>query len=187
MEIQYGLATTDDQVKEIIALQAANLKINLSEEEIATQGFVTAHHTFEQLRHINNIEPTRVAFHNGKIVAYAIAMTPKAATVMPIFDQLLQETSILKVNGEPISMINYIFVGQLCVHNKYRGIGIVPGLYSYFKESLKDKYDVAITDVSSLNPRSIKAHQKSGYEVVATFYDEATDSDWKIVMHDFRK
>jgi hypothetical protein len=67
-----------------------------------------------------------------------------------------------------------------------RGQKLAERLYGFFKEELKDKYDFALTDISEYNPRSFKAHLKSGFQYMHTFYDQFTSTHWDIVMKDFR-
>ncbi len=183
--ISYSRVKSEKHLREILSLQSSNLKRNMGVEDIASQGFVTAEHTFEQLKLINDIENTPVAIFENKVVAYAIAMTKEAAAFMSIFDGLLEETEKIIFNNDRLK--NYIFVGQLCVHKDFRGIGVVPSLYNFFASELKAEYKYGITDLSSNNPRSLKAHQNSGFEMVKTFFDINTNEDWHIVLKDLRK
>lgn len=180
-------AKTDIQIQQILDLQKLNLKKNLSQEEIETQGFVTAEHTFDQLKHINDFENAIIAVENDKVVGYAIAMIKEAGAGMPIFEGLFETVDSLFYKEKPVPSYPYIFVGQLCVAKEYRGIGLVSKLYDFFKEELKDRYDFSITDINENNPRSLKAHSKSGYEPIHTFYDKYTSSNWIIVLQDFKK
>jgi ribosomal protein S18 acetylase RimI-like enzyme len=185
--IKFERAITDDSLWQILDLQKRNLRKNLSEEEIKSQGFLTAEHSFEALKQINDTEPAIVATHHGKVIAYAIAMKKEAAVGMTVFDDLFKTVESLSFKGNPMSSFKYIFVGQLCVDKGFRGQNLVERLYAFYKEQLKHKYDFAITDISENNPRSIKAHQKSGFEIINTFFDNFTGSNWCIVVMDFGK
>ena len=59
-------------------------------------------------------------------------------------------------------------VGQLCVAKNYRGLGLVQQMYQHFKKSLSGEYDYCITDVAENNPRSLKVHLKTGFQVINT-------------------
>lgn len=183
--MKFERALTDESLNQILDLQKRNLKKYLSEAEKESQGFVTAEHTFEQLKKINDAEPCVIITDNGKVIAYAIAMLENVANDMPIFDDLFYTVASLTYKNRPMSSYKYIFVGQLCIDKNYRGQGMVEKLYAFYKEKLKSKYDFAVTDISEHNPRSLKAHQKSGFEVIHTFFDNFTDSNWNIVVMDF--
>jgi ribosomal protein S18 acetylase RimI-like enzyme len=184
--MKFERATTDESLKQILDLQRRNLKKYLSDAEIESQGFVTAEHTFEQLKKINDAEACVVITDNGVVVAYAIAMLESSVTDMPVFDDLFSTVASLTYKNQPMTSYNYIFVGQLCIDKNYRGQGLVEKLYSFYKEELKTNYDFAVTDISEHNRRSLKAHQKSGFEVIHTFYDKYTNNNWHVVVMDFK-
>lgn len=183
--MKFERALTDENLLQILDLQKRNLKKNLSDSEKETQGFVTAEHTFEQLKKINEAEPCLIITNNNVVVAYAIAMVESAAKDMPVFNELFSTVASLTYNDGPMTNYKYIFVGQLCIDKKYRGQGLVEKLYAFYKQELKAKYHFAVTDISEHNPRSLKAHQKSGFEVIHTFYDSFTESNWNIVLMNF--
>lgn len=184
--IKLERALTDESILQILDLQRKNLKKNLSAEEVQTQGFVTAEHTFEILKKINDLEPTIIATDNGRVVAYAIAMRREAGEGMEVFKELFETIDSLSVDGKGFNEFKYIFVGQLCVDKQYRGQGVVKALYGFYQEVLKEKYDFAITDISEHNPRSLKAHLNSGFKYFHTFFDRFTKTNWNIVLMDFR-
>lgn len=82
--LKFERAITDESLNQILDLQKRNLKKYLSEDEKDSQGFVTAEHTFEQLKKINNAEPSVIITDNGMVVAYAIAMLESAANAMTV-------------------------------------------------------------------------------------------------------
>ena len=45
-------------------------------------------------------------------------------------------------------------------------------LQAKHKELMKDKYDFVITEIATLNTRSIRAHEKVGFELLNRFKDE---------------
>jgi len=183
--MKFERAYSDESIRQILNLQNRNLKKHLSDAEKESQGFVTAEHTFEQLKKINDAEPSVVITDNGIVVAYAIAMLESAAKDMPVFDELFSTVASLTHKNRPMTRYKYIFVGQLCIDKNYRGQGLVEKLYAFYKDELKSKYDFAVTDISEYNPRSLKAHQKSGFEIIHSFFDSFTASNWNIVVMDF--
>jgi L-amino acid N-acyltransferase YncA len=74
-------------------------------------------------------------------------------------------------------------VGQLCVAKEYRGQDLVQKLYGYFKECLSKEFTYLVTDIAKANARSLKAHKKSGFQVInKLMYDGL---EWNIVLWDW--
>jgi ribosomal protein S18 acetylase RimI-like enzyme len=83
----------------------------------------------------------------------------------------------------PLKAVDYVVVGQLCVAKNYRGLGLVQKIYGHFRTELQSRYPFCITDVARANPRSLKAHLKTGFQVIdSVFYGEM---DWDIVLWDW--
>ena len=77
----------------------------------------------------------------------------------------------------------YVVVGQLCVGAGYRGLGLVKRMYDHFRELIHDRFDYAVTDVATANPRSLKAHLKAGFQVISTL--SYGGEYWDIVLWDW--
>jgi hypothetical protein len=45
-------------------------------------------------------------------------------------------------------------------------MGLVKKMYLHFKKTYSSEFDYCITDVAKDNPRSLKAHLKSGFTVI---------------------
>jgi len=76
-------------------------------------------------------------------------------------------------------------VGQLCVAKSHRGLGLVQLLYQYYKDKYATKYTYLITDVDERNRRSIKAHTKSGFEIIDTIH--YGESNWHVILWDWNQ
>lgn len=76
-------------------------------------------------------------------------------------------------------------VGQLCVAKNYRGIGLAQQMYQQFKNALAEEFDYCITDVASNNQRSLKAHIKTGFEIIDSV--NYGGIGWDIVLWDWTK
>ena len=57
-------------------------------------------------------------------------------------------------------------VGQLCVAKEYRGQDLVQKLYGHFRDCLSKEFTYLVTDIAQANARSLKAHQKRGFQVI---------------------
>ena len=71
-------------------------------------------------------------------------------------------------------------MGQICVAENYRGKGVFDSLYQKHKELNGSSYDLCVTSVSTRNKRSMRAHERVGFEIVHTFRDQ-TD-EWNILV-----
>jgi ribosomal protein S18 acetylase RimI-like enzyme len=80
---------------------------------------------------------------------------------------------------------NYAIVAQLCVSKDYRGQDLVQKLYGGFQEHYASHFDFCVTDVAQANARSLKAHQKRGFQVIDTL--SYGGIGWDIVLWDWNK
>lgn len=185
--IQLTRVTTDDDIRGILALQQANLKRNLTLEEIDSQGFVTLEHSFEVMKAMNEAEPSIIAKDGNKVIGYAIVMLPEFRNSVGKLDGLFKNLSTINYDGKLIAEYNYVVVGQVCVGLGYRGIGLFKEMYDFYRSELQGKFDCCITDISAKNVRSRKAHVKVGFEVVESFFDEHAGETWEIILWDWRQ
>jgi len=186
MNLTITQVSNDAELEGILALQQQNLRKNITAETLATQGFVTVEHTFEILKGMHNLAPSVIAKDGDKVVGYAIVMLPDSRYEVPALEGLFAAIETIDYKGKKLSNYPYSVVGQLCVGEGYRGMGLVDKMYNHFRECLEKDYEMVITDISSKNPRSMKAHQRVGYQSVSRFFDELTGEDWDIVVWDWR-
>lgn len=179
--IIFDTANSLADLKGILELQKQNLKINLTDNAISKQGFVTVHHTLEQLQQLNAIEKHVIAKDGDKIIGYVLAMTPKSQSNIPILIPMFKIFGETYFNGKAITTYNYLVVGQVCIDQMYRGQGIFDRCYNAYKECFKAKYDFAITEIAATNLRSLSAHKRVGFNEIAT-YTAPDQVEWKIVV-----
>lgn len=181
------LVESDADVQGIIDLQQANLKRNLTPEAIESQGFVTLEHSFEVMKIMNAASPSIIAKDGDKVVGYAIVMLPEFEQDVPALAGLFETIDQTTYKNQPLSDLNYVIVGQLCVGLGYRSIGLVSQMYAYYKEVLSADFDLCLTDISAKNPRSRKAHERAGFEVVTSFFDKSAQETWELIVWDWRE
>jgi ribosomal protein S18 acetylase RimI-like enzyme len=177
--------SNEKELEAIRLLQRENLRVLIGEEEAGKEGFLTAEYTMETLQKMHQLEPSIIAKDGDKIAGYVIVTTKESYGQHPLLDSLFDSIDALTYNGSSLKDVNYILVGQLCVGKAYRGIGLVQKMYTYYQESLSNKYQYLITDVAQENPRSIKAHLKTGFEIIDTL--KYGGIGWDIVLWDWRK
>lgn len=181
--IEYSRTKTKQDLWGILALQKENLVQNISQDEKDSQGFVMVHHTYEILESLHSIEPHVIAKDGHAVVAYCLAMTKQSRDDIPMLIPMFEQIDTIDYKGKKVSQYNYMSVGQVCVGKEYRGKGLFTSCYETYREAFSKKYDFAITEIATQNLRSLRAHQKIGFEVVKYFKDEF--EDWAIVIWDW--
>jgi hypothetical protein len=169
----------------IKSLQQANLMTILPAEEMDREGFVTAEYTLDFLDIMHRSCPSIIAKEKEEVVGYAIATTKSVAHQHPLLADLVNFIDSRSYDGQFLREADYIVVGQLCVAKGFRGQGIVQRMYSFFRDQLSDKYQYCLTDVAIKNPRSLKAHLKSGFTALDTL--EFNAAGYTLVIWDWNR
>jgi predicted GNAT superfamily acetyltransferase len=183
--IIYVTAQDEDDLHGILDLQRANLRINLSDAEINSQGFVTVVHTFSALKKLNDIEAHVIAKQSDKVIAYLLAMTAKSKKDIPVLLPMFETFDQVLFGNKKIADYKYIVVGQVCVAKEYRGQGVLAKTYLKYREEFKNKYDFAITEIDNTNQRSLNAHKRIGFREIHR-YSSADNTEWVIVIWDWK-
>jgi L-amino acid N-acyltransferase YncA len=184
--INFTLATTEQDLNDILELQQANLRENVSQHERESQGFVTVCHSFEQIQNLNKYEKHVIAKHQNKVIAYALAMTAASKVEIPILAPMFDVFDELEFESKKIADFEYILVGQVCVAKTFRSQGVFDDLYEKYAQFYRSKYDFAITEIASSNTRSRKAHARVGFKEIHAFTDSNL-INWVIVIWDWKK
>jgi ribosomal protein S18 acetylase RimI-like enzyme len=177
--------TDFSELEAIRALQEENLKKNLTSEQVETQGFVTAEYSIDFLRTLHAESPSVIAKDKDRVVGYALVVLPSVRHQHELLADLFNAIDRIEYNQRLLRDSKYVVVGQLCVAREYRGLGIVQKMYQYYKDSLAQDFDYCITDVAENNPRSLQAHKKSGFQIVATL--QYGGLDWNIILWDWKE
>jgi hypothetical protein len=184
MTVEITRTSSPAELAAIRALQLANLRQNLSAADIESQGFVTAEYPLPLLEAMHRDAPAIIAKDGDAVVAYALVATQASRNSHPLLADLFDVIDRHQWRGTPLKQRSYVVCGQLCVARSHRGLGLVPALYANFRTALADRFDCLVTDVASDNPRSLKAHLKSGFEVFGELHYGGVD--WSLVICDWR-
>ena len=184
--ITYSTTSSNTGLQGILTLQKANLKKNLSQEEIEKNGFVKVDHTPEALADLANIEPHAISKDGDKVAGYVLAMTKASRYDLPIIFPMFEEFDKIMYKGKIVSDYDYMLVGQACIDKDYRGQELIENCFRVYKEAFVERYDFSITEIAKSNIRSLKAHQKVGFEEIHSYID-ADNTEWSVVVWDWKR
>ena len=154
---------------------------------MASQGFVTVKHDPAVLRRMNEATPAVIAKAAEQVVGYALVMLREFAPDVPILRPLFEMLNRLSWNGRPLhDNPRWFVMGQICVAAEYRGTGIFDGLYSTMADVYRSRFDFTVTEVAGRNTRSLRAHERAGFQTLHTYLDDATREQWRVIVLDFR-
>ncbi len=177
------LAATDQELLQIAALSHANRADNISAEEKAAEGFVSWVYTPGILRTINAIAPSVIVMEEDALAGYAITLTPECLKAYPAASPTYSHAALHRFKGRTLADQRFYLMGQICVAKAWRGQGIVGALYSGHREYYCARFDALVTEISMANPRSLKAHQKVGFETIDLHFENG--HDWAVVAWDW--
>lgn len=181
--IRATIVTTSEELHQIIHLSYQNLRTEISEEEKKSQGFVSWNYSFELLQKMNVQYPHVIVKDNDKVVGYALVALIEARNFHPALEQMIIDLEPLLYKGKKLSAYKYYIMGQICVDKAYRGRGILEILYQQHKALFEKEYDFVVTEISTGNSRSLRAHEKVGFKTIYTYADN-TDK-WNVVLWDW--
>lgn len=183
-DLRIGWTDSVADLEGIRLLQQQNLKALLPREEALREGFTTAVYTQDFLQEMHGIHPSVVARSEGRVVGYALVTFPELRHGHPLLEDLFGKLDAVRFRGRLLREAGYVVVGQLCVGKDFRGMGLVQAMYGLFREGLSDRFAYCACDVDRENPRSLKAHTRTGFEVVDTLaYGGAL---WDMLVWDWR-
>lgn len=176
--VQAGPVQNERELEQILDLQRANLARNLSPEEIAAQGFVTVEHTLDLLKQMHALAPSIIARDGDRLAGYALVMPIECRSFLPILEPMFVRLDRLRMQQQ-----RFYVMGQICVARPWRGRGIFDLLYRTHRHHLRTRYDFSVTEVSTRNTRSMRAHQRIGFAEIDRYRDE-TD-EWALLRWDW--
>lgn len=180
---QTELVTNARQIQQIADLSATNLKSAVDENTKIEQGFLTWEYNVELLSAMHEITPSVIVTYQGDVVGYALTATHAMADVHAEMKVMLQNLSTLQYLGKPLNDYRYYMMGQICIAKAHRGKGLFEQLYQHHKKVYGQSYDFLLTEVSTSNHRSLRAHEKVGFKTIHTYRDHA--DEWDVIIWKF--
>ncbi|AQG78192.1 GNAT family N-acetyltransferase [Spirosoma montaniterrae] len=183
--ITITLAQTDDDLRGILTLQQQNQVKNISPESQSRDGFVTLLYTLDQMQVMHAAGPSVLAKDEDRVVGYAITAMPAVRDAVPELESLFNLCETLPYKGKPISQYAYYLMGQVCVADGYRGQGLFDKLYAHHRATYGNRHQLLVTDISTRNTRSLRAHERVGFQKVHEFYEPNAGETWQVVVWDW--
>jgi|AntRauTorckE5430_2_1112549.scaffolds.fasta_scaffold04149_2 L-amino acid N-acyltransferase YncA len=185
--IKITLARKKTELKQIIALQKANHLEAVNDDTAKDQGFLTAVHTYEILKAINDAAATVIAKDGTKVVGYALAMKRDFASAVPTITELVVQQDDAIWNGQRLGDLDYLAMGQVCVAEEARGQRLVDRMYKYMRSCYSLHYPYLVTAIDARNTRSRRVHERAGFKLLHRFVSEKTGRDWILVIWEWQE
>jgi GNAT superfamily N-acetyltransferase len=170
-------------LQQILQLQKQNLKQYISEQERNDQGFVTLEHSLAVLEAMHQLAPSILIRDGDKVIAYALTELPACRHLMPDLEPMFALLDTMSWKDQPINDQRFYTMGQICIAREYRGQGLFEALYEHHRQVYRPSFDLFITEISTRNPRSLRAHEKLGFQTIHTHRDEL--DEWSMVLWDW--
>jgi GNAT superfamily N-acetyltransferase len=175
--------SNNDELEQIIQLSRKNLRTNISPDEKQKEGFITWEYNKQLLQQLHALAPSVIAKENDEVIGYAITTLLAAGEFHPDLQLMINGLISLSFNNKPLLDHKAYIMGQVCIDKNYRGQGIFDALYQKQKEIYSNQFELFITEISTNNYRSQKAHENVGFKTIHT-YKDALD-EWKVVVWDW--
>ena len=172
--------TTTKELEEILALQQCNLQQNIDAKEMQTQGFVTMIHNIDVLQKMHSLAPSIIAKDHDKVVGYALVMLRECSELVPGLEPMFKSFESLEYQGKSLNQYSFYVMGQICIDKQYRRTGLFDQLYHKHKEIYSGKFDFIVTEVATRNQRSLRAHERVGFETLKIYRDEL--DEWAVIL-----
>lgn len=185
MDTKVTLARKPAHLKQILKLQAANVLEAIDDDTARSQGFVTATHDLELLQRMTASAASVIALQERQLVGYCLAMTREFGDSVPVLTPLFERQDAIEYRGELLGDSGYLVMGQICVAQGARGQKLADRMYKYLRGCYHLRFPYCITAVDARNTRSLRIHQRVGFEEIDRF--QASDGrNWVLVIWNWR-
>ena len=176
--------TTHDEIIQIHTMNQLYLRSNLSQQVQEEEGFVSWLYPVFLLQQMHSIAPSIIVKDDEQVVGYALVTPIEAGSFHHDLKILIDHLETIDYKEKPLLAYSYYVMGQVCIDKEYRGKGIFSMLFQKHKKNYSDQYELLVTEISTKNLRSQKAHEKVGFTTIYTYTD--TVDEWNVVVWDWR-
>jgi len=177
------LASSTEELQQILQLQKENLRQHVTEDEMRSQGFVTLHHDLNALQQMHELAPSVIIKDEDVVVAYALTMLRECRQLTPDLEPMFTLLDQLSWHNKPLNDYRFYVMGQVCIARAYRGQGLFDELFRHHKEIYQPLFDLFITEIATRNVRSMRAHERVGFKTIHVHRDEL--DEWAVVGWDW--
>lgn len=179
------VVSTEKELQQIQRLNQQNLKTNISAEEQKLEGFVSWTYSLELLKKMHSQAPSIIVKDGNEVVAYALVTLIEACDFHQDLQAMILNLSSVHYMGKPLMQYRFYLMGQICIQKEYRGEGVFDLLYKQHKTVYSEKFELLVTEISAANKRSLRAHEKLGFENIHTYNDG--NDEWIVVVWNWFK
>ncbi len=147
---------------------------------------MTVEHDLPLLRRMAKPYGHAVAMNGEQLVGYALVMLPTLRDDIEVLRPMFARLNHLTYQGQKVSSYPFFVMGQVCIAYDYRGKGVLAELYEQLRRSAVGSFDLIVTEVASRNRRSLRAHQKVGFQSIETYRIDAGE-EWNVLLWDIRQ
>ena len=174
------IVTSNKELEQIVELSQKNMRANFTDAEQNKYGFLTWNYSFELLQLMNEQHPHVIVKDDNNVIAYARVALKKSVAFHANIKAMILQLDALTYKSKSLAEYKYYVIGQVCVDADYRGKGVFEMMYLQHKALLEKEFDFVITEISTSNKRSLRAHEKMGFKTIYT-YSDAMD-EWNVVI-----
>lgn len=173
------LASITEELQQILQLQQENLIQNIDDNEMWSQGFVTLRHDLQTLTQMHELAPSIIIKDDSRVVAYALTMLKECRPLIPDLEPMFALFDRLSWQNKTLNSYRFYVMGQVCIARAYRAKGFFEKLYEYHKKIYEARFDLLVTEISTRNRRSLRAHEKIGFKTIFIHRDNL--DEWAVV------
>jgi len=178
-----ALTHSEQELQQILQLQQENHIENIDGSEMQAQGFVTLRHDAATLKQMHELAASVIIKEDDKVVAYALTMLRECRQLIPDLEPMFALFDNLDWNNKPLNSYRFYVMGQVCIAKPYRGKGLFEQLYAHHRKVYQSQFDLLVTEISTRNHRSLRAHEKTGFTTIHTHRDNL--DEWRVVGWDW--
>ncbi|MGQ0799159.1 MAG: GNAT family N-acetyltransferase [Pseudomarimonas sp.] len=187
MAIEFRTVSQPHHVEQILALQEENHRDNVDATTAASDGFTSVRHDPAVLQAMNRAYPSAIATSGDQLAGYCLMMPQSFRDQVPLLQPMFALLEQLQWRGQPLADNPRWFVmGQVCIAQAFRGQGVFDGVYGHLRQTYEPQFDFVVTEISQRNLRSLRAHQRVGFETLHAYTDPVSDERWEVVVWAWR-
>jgi len=187
MPLEFTTVSRPHEVELILDLQAENHRDHVDPATAASDGFTSVRHDPAVLQAMNLVHPSSIALSGTRLAGYCLMMAQEFRDQVPILQPMFHLLDQLQWRGQALAGNPRWFVmGQVCVAQAFRGMGVFDGLYDQLRRTYAPGFDFTVTEISQRNARSLRAHRRVGFETLHVHPDPLTGEVWEVVIWDWR-